>query len=66
MSKKWKLASVGKDCVACGCCVHVCPKGAIDVSTGVTARVDSEKCIGCGKCEKTCPAAIITIVEREA
>jgi ferredoxin len=66
MGKAKRAACVGKECVACGCCVKVCPRGAIQVYLGVTARVDSEKCIGCGKCEKVCPAAIITISEREA
>lgn len=61
-----KLAVIGKKCVACGCCVTVCPRGAVQVHLGVTARVDSQKCVGCGKCEKVCPAAIISIVEREA
>lgn len=29
------------DCVACGCCVKVCPKSAIRVAHGITAVVDS-------------------------
>lgn len=66
MGKAKKIASIGKDCVACGCCVKACPKSAIQVVHGVIACVDGEKCVGCGKCEKTCPAAIITIMEREA
>lgn len=66
MGKSKRVASVGKECVACGCCVKVCPRGAIQVHLGITARVDSEKCVGCGKCEKICPAAIITVSEREA
>lgn len=66
MNKAKKYASVGKECVACGCCVKVCPKSAIQVPHGIIARVDMDKCIGCGKCEKTCPAGIITILEREA
>lgn len=65
MSKALKLARVGKECVACGCCVKVCPKGAIYVDRGVTARVNSEKCIGCGKCAKACPAEIIKVEKRE-
>lgn len=56
-----KYASVGKSCVACGCCVKVCPKGAISVWKGVCARVDDTKCVGCGKCEKECPAGTITL-----
>ena len=66
MNQSKKCASVGRGCVACGCCVKVCPKGAIQIFHGITARVDTKKCIGCGKCEKTCPAGIITISAREA
>lgn len=42
-------------CVACGCCVKVCPKGAISIFKGIFARVDRETCVGCGKCAKECP-----------
>ncbi|MGI6014292.1 MAG: 4Fe-4S binding protein [Oscillospiraceae bacterium] len=66
MGKAMKIARVGRECVACGCCVKVCPRNAIQIHLGAIAQVDSEKCVGCGKCEKVCPAAIITISEREA
>lgn len=61
-----KIARVGKECVACGCCARVCPKEAIQIPWGIAARVDQEKCVGCGKCAKVCPAAVIDIVERSA
>ena len=48
-------------CVACGCCVKVCPKSAISVPHGIYAEVDEKLCIGCGKCAKECPASIITL-----
>ena len=64
MKKSPKLACVGKECVACGSCVTVCPRDAINVSFGVIEQVDEEKCVGCGKCAKTCPAAVITLIER--
>lgn len=66
MVRSKKLASVGKDCVACGCCVRVCPMVAIQIAWGISAKVDQEKCVGCGKCAKVCPAAVINIVERGA
>ena len=50
-------------CVACGCCVKVCPLSAIQIMKGVTARVDSTKCVGCGKCVRECPASVITLKE---
>lgn len=52
-----------KDCVACGCCVKVCPMGAITIFKGVMANVDRAKCVGCGKCAGECPASIIEIQE---
>ncbi len=61
-----KMDSIGKECVACGCCVRVCPKEAIQIAWGISARVDQEKCVGCGKCAKVCLAAVIDIVERGA
>ncbi len=66
MSKARRFAQVGGECVACGCCVKVCPRGAVWVDRGMTARVDGEKCVGCGKCAKICPAAVISLLEREA
>ena len=47
-------------CVACGCCVKVCPRGAIQILQGITARVNRARCIGCGKCVRECPASAIT------
>ena len=65
MIKIKKLAVVGKECVACGSCVKVCPRNAMHIAFGYSAKVDSEKCIGCGKCVKICPAAVISLCERE-
>ena len=51
------------DCVACGCCVKVCPMNAITVYRGLYAQVDEDKCVGCGRCAKECPATVIEIRE---
>ena len=51
------------DCVACGCCVKVCPREAIAIVGGVYARVDEVKCVGCGKCARECPASVIDMYE---
>lgn len=60
MGKPRRLAVVETGrCVACGCCVRVCPRQAIAVESGVWARVDGEKCVGCGRCVDQCPAGII-------
>ena len=57
MPNPLKLAEIGSECVACGCCVRVCPRDAVQVLWGIRAQADPEKCIGCGACLKTgCPA----------
>ena len=66
MAVSLKLAQVGRECVACGSCLRVCPRGAIHIRSGVTAQVDSGACVGCGRCAKICPADVITIVQRGA
>lgn len=50
-------------CVACGCCVKVCPKNALSVFRGLYALVDEARCVGCGKCAKECPATVIEMGE---
>lgn len=60
-----KIACIGKNCVACGSCIKVCPRKALSIKDGLIAYVDSNLCVGCGLCEKTCPAGIIDIRERE-
>lgn len=52
-----------EDCVACGCCVKVCPKNAIEIWKGILAKIDPTACVGCGKCAKECPASVIDIQE---
>ncbi len=66
IKKKRKAFVQQSDCVACGCCVKVCPLGAIQIMNGIMAEVDMTKCVGCGKCEKECPASVIIIREVEA
>ena len=62
--KKWRKAIVNQNmCVACGCCVKVCPVGAIEIWKGIAAQVNQDKCVGCGKCSKECPASVIEIQE---
>lgn len=49
------------ECVACGCCIKVCPKTAISIPHGINAEVNYNLCVGCGKCEKECPANVIRL-----
>lgn len=50
-----------KECVACGCCIGVCPRNAITVPYGIFAEVNFDLCVGCGKCVRECPAGVITL-----
>ena len=67
MERKRKKALVDQTlCVACGCCMKVCPLQAVKVVKGMMAEIDWNKCVGCGRCVKECPASIISIQEVEA
>ena len=44
-----------KSCVACGCCLKVCPMNAIRIFKGMFAKVDESRCVGCGRCIAVCP-----------
>lgn len=61
--KRRKAVVSQNSCVACGCCVKVCPMGAIAIPKGIFAEINLEKCVGCGKCAKECPASVIEIQE---
>lgn len=50
------------DCVACGCCLKVCPRQALDIWKGSYAVVHPDLCVGCGKCSRECPASVIDII----
>lgn len=63
--KKRRAVVHQSDCVACGCCVKVCPLGAIHVEKGIMAVVDPQRCVGCRKCAVECPASVIEIQEVE-
>lgn len=47
-----------KDCCACGACLNICPKQAIqmqeDENGFLYPVIDNDKCIKCGLCIKTC------------
>ena len=65
-SRRIRKAFIGPECVACGCCVKVCPKSAIHIVNGIYAQADPLQCVGCGKCAKECPASVIEIREVSA
>ncbi len=60
MAKKKAVVNT-KECVACGCCIKVCPRSAISIPKGIYSKIDWDLCVGCGKCVKECPASVITL-----
>ena len=60
MAKRKAVVKI-QEWVACGCCIKVCPSGAISIPKGISANFHKELCIGCGKCIKECPASIISL-----
>lgn len=48
-------------CVACGCCMKVCPRNAISIAKGIYAEINGDLCVGCGLCAKECPGSVITL-----
>ncbi len=59
--KKRKAVVNKKECIACGCCIKVCPRLAITIENGIYAEIDKTLCIGCEKCAKECPASVISM-----
>ena len=60
MPKRNAIVTI-QECVACGCCVKVCPKNAISIYKGTYAKINKDLCVGCGKCAKECPASVIAM-----
>ncbi len=60
MAKRKAVVST-KECVACGCCMKVCPRSAITVPKGIFAEINRDLCVGCGLCARECPASVITL-----
>ncbi len=51
-------------CTACGLCVEICPKQAIQIRDN-RAVVDSTKCIACYCCHEICPSEAIKLEYRK-
>lgn len=58
MDNKIELFKEKKECCACGACMNVCPKKAIEMKTDEYGYsypvINEEKCIKCGACKRVC------------
>ena len=59
--KRRRAKILPQQCVACGTCLDVCPRGALSIFHGSFAQVDITRCVGCGLCARECPAGIIKL-----
>lgn len=51
------------NCIGCGKCVNVCPRGALSLVEGKVVR-DAARCDQCGLCVPTCAAAALRMIGR--
>jgi pyruvate ferredoxin oxidoreductase delta subunit len=42
-------------CTGCGCCILICPEGAVDNLPSFIARIDEDLCTECLECIDGCP-----------
>ena len=59
-----QIAYYSNKCIACGCCVAVCPNGAHKMIDG-NHVFERTLCSGCGKCELPCSGEAIKIYGRD-
>lgn len=55
------LALAPEQCVGCGLCVNVCPRGVLILENGRAAIVDRDACMECGACAINCPTGAVTV-----
>jgi len=48
-------------CIGCGCCVRVCPEGALALVEGTARLIHASHCVGHAYCEQVCPAGAIVV-----
>lgn len=57
-----EIAFSAKDCIGCGRCESVCPRGAIDLN--FPGRIHRESCLRCGGCAQACPGKGLRLIGR--
>jgi NAD-dependent dihydropyrimidine dehydrogenase PreA subunit len=58
------MLNVHRDiCGYCGCCVSVCPEGALELIDAYLSV--EENCTSCGICAKVCPLGALEVVHEK-
>jgi NAD-dependent dihydropyrimidine dehydrogenase PreA subunit len=58
------MLNVRRDiCGYCGCCVSVCPEGALELIDAYLSV--EENCTSCGVCAKVCPLGALEVVNEK-
>jgi len=59
-----RMLNVHRDiCGYCGCCVSVCPEGALELIDAYLSV--EENCTSCGICAKVCPLGALEVVHEK-
>lgn len=58
---RFKVAVELEDCIGCGICLDVCPRGVYKLDNKKAVVTDAEKCENCTACFKQCPEKAISI-----
>jgi NAD-dependent dihydropyrimidine dehydrogenase PreA subunit len=59
-----RMLKVHRDvCGYCGCCVSVCPEGALELIDAYLSV--EENCTSCGICAKVCPLGALEVVHEK-
>lgn len=60
-----ELLQKADDCLGCGLCARVCPKGAVAFEPGKAPTIDRERCDDCGLCAHKCPGRALVMAGTE-
>lgn len=57
-----QIQRVETNCIHCGTCIEVCPKGSLGGVDGDSIWIDRKTCDNCGICVQACPAGALEML----
>lgn len=63
-SSRQQIFYTAQNCIGCGACIEVCPKGAHFLDKDNSHRFDVTLCTGCLSCTNACPANAVEPVSK--